>query len=40
MTRRHEGDERRTQQILWIKVGVFVFSAVVFVAYALYSVLA
>lgn len=40
MTRRHEGDERRIQQILWIKVGIFVFSAVVFVAYALYLVLA
>jgi hypothetical protein len=39
MKRRHEVDERRIQQILWIKVGVFVFSAVVFVAYALYLIL-
>ena len=39
MKRRQEPDERTTQQILWIKVGVFVFSAVVFVAYGLYSIL-
>jgi hypothetical protein len=32
-----EPGELRTQQILWIKLGVVVFSAVVFVPYALYS---